>query len=180
MPVDAPPAIEPVATTDTASKLRWFVVHTKPRCEKKFAMLMDAEHIKHDLFLLTSTRRYGKRVRTYEKPVFPSYVFIHLPEDKKGRCYQQDLIVRLIEVDDEPLFLRQIDAVRRLVASGNEIILYPLLKRGATARIKSGPLRGIRGIIDNPENPGGIVLSIDMIQQGVLVKIAVEDLEIEP
>ncbi|RRJ95801.1 antitermination protein NusG [Opitutaceae bacterium TAV4] len=187
MPADVAPALpssadvsKTTSSSPPALEYAWYVAHTKPRCEKKFAALMDAEHWNRELFFITSERRYGNRRRVYAKPVFPGYVFICIPPAQKSRCYQQELLVRLIEVDDEALLLRQLEDVRRLLASGNEMILYPLLKRGARARIKSGPLRGIQGIIDNPANPSGIVLSVDVLQQGVLVKIAIEDLEIEP
>ena len=50
----------------------WLVCHTRPRCEKKFAALMRAEAFEHYLPLVSSTRRYGTRNRTFTKPLYPS------------------------------------------------------------------------------------------------------------
>ncbi len=164
-------------TTPSPHELRWFVAHTRPRCEKKFAALAAAEQFTHELPLVDSVRTYARQTKHYTKPIFPGYVFVQLPLEHKGRCYQQDLLVRLIPVDNEPQFLTQLEDVRRLAQSGLELLLHPLLKRGTVARVVSGPLRGIEGIIDDPTNPQGIVISIDVLRQGLLVKVPFHDLQ---
>ncbi|OAM87879.1 antitermination protein NusG [Termitidicoccus mucosus] len=186
-PVNAPAMAASASVTDgegeehamAAAIPRWYVAHTKPRCEKKFAALMKAERFEHELPLIESVRRYGRKKKKYQKPIFPGYVFVRILPTQKPRCFQQELLVRLIEVDQQKHFEHQLEDVRKLVASGLEVMFYPQLKRGATARIRSGPLRGVQGVIDDPKNPGGIVLVVDVLRQGVLVKVPVEDLEID-
>jgi len=158
----------------------WLVCHTKPRCEKKFAALMSAEHFEHYLPLVTSVRRYAKETKHFTKPLFPGYVFAQVPVESKARIYQQDLLARAIQIDDEAKFLRQLQDVRTLVDSGLMLSLHPLVKKGARARVVGGPLRGLEGIIDDPANPNGIVLCVDVLQQGLLVKVPLEDLEALP
>jgi len=158
----------------------WLVCHTKPRCEKKFAALMSAEHFEHYLPLLTSVRRYAKETKRFTKPLFPGYVFAQIPLALKPRIYQQDLLARAITIDDEAKFLRQLQDVRTLVDSGLMLSLHPLVKKGARAKVIGGPLRGLEGIIDDPANPNGIVLCVDVLQQGLLVKVPLEDLEALP
>jgi len=158
----------------------WLVCHTKPRCEKKFAALMSAEHFEHYLPLVTSVRRYAKETKHFTKPLFPGYVFAQVPVESKARIYQQDLLARAIQIDDEAKFLRQLQDVRTLVDSGLMLSLHPLVKKGARARVVGGPLRGLEGIIDDPANPNGIVLCVDVLQQGLLVKVPLDDLEALP
>ena len=158
----------------------WLVCHTKPRCEKKFAALMNAENFEHYLPLVTSVRRYAKETKHFTKPLFPGYVFAQVPVESKARIYQQDLLARAIAIDDEAKFLRQLQDVRTLVDSGLMLSLHPLVKKGARARVVGGPLRGLEGIIDDPANPNGIVLCVDVLQQGLLVKVPLEDLEALP
>ena len=57
---------------------RWFVCHTKPRCEKKFDDLMARERFPHYLALIQSVRRYGTQKKTFTKPLFAGYVFARL------------------------------------------------------------------------------------------------------
>lgn len=158
----------------------WLVCHTKPRCEKKFAALMAAEKFEHYLPLVESLRRYGQQTKKFMKPLFPGYVFAHVPVEHKTRIYQQDLLARAIIVDDEARFLRQLADVKAIVASGFELTVMPLLTKGRRVKIVGGPLHGLEGFVDNPSNPRGIVLSVDVLRQGLLVKVPVDNLRVLP
>ncbi len=155
----------------------WLVCHTKPRCEKKFAALMKAEHVEHYLPLVESVRKYAQQTKKFTKPLFPGYVFAQVPAERKSRIYQQDLLARAITVLDVPKFLLQLADVKKIVASGFELSVMPLLTKGRRAKILGGPLHGLEGIIDNPANPQGIVLSVDVLQQGLLVRVPAAQLQ---
>ena len=169
-----PPVASPISPAD------WFVVHAKPRCEKKFAALMAAERFEHYLPLVTSERHYGAQTKRFTKPLFPGYVFACFPLEKKARIYQQDLVARAIPVADVATFLRQLGEVRAIVASGYALSVQPLLTRGRRVQILAGPLKGLEGFVDNSANPQGIVLSVDVLQQGLLVKVPADHLKILP
>lgn len=179
MPPDAsfPPAPSFSPAPDDAA---WIVCHTKPRCEKKFAALMAAEKNAHYLPLVTSVRKYHQQTKRFTKPLFPGYVFACVSSDRKPRIFQQDLLARAIAIDDEPRFLRQLEDVRAIVASGYELSVLPLLTRGRRVKIVGGPLHGLEGFVDDPSNPRGVVLSVDVLQQGLLVKLPAENLQVLP
>jgi transcriptional antiterminator RfaH len=164
------------ALTSTSSALRWHVCHTKPRCEKKFAALMEVEDFNYYLPLIESVRAYGRQTKRFTKPLFPGYVFVHLPVAEKNRIYQQDLLARAFAVEDEARFIQQLDDVRAIVASGLALSVHPLLKRGSAVKVIGGPLHGLEGTIDDPLDPQGIVVAIDVLQQGLLVKLPLESL----
>jgi transcription antitermination factor NusG len=158
----------------------WFVCHTKPRCEKKFSALLTAEQFPHYLPLVASIRRYSGQTKRFTKPLFPGYVFALVPFERKARLYQQDLLARIIPVEDELHFLRQLDDVKAIVASGYELSLLPLLTRGRRVRVNGGPLHGLEGYVDDPTNPQGVVLSVDVLRQGLHVRLPAEHLHILP
>jgi len=158
----------------------WLVCHTKPRCEKKFAALMAAEKFEHYLPLTQSVRRYAQQTKRFTKPLFPGYVFAQVPVEKKARVYQQDLLARAIVVEDEARFLTQLEDVKAIVASGFELSVMPLMTKGRRVKIVGGPLHGLEGFIDDPANPQGIVISVDVLQQGLLVKMPVDNLQVLP
>lgn len=158
----------------------WFVCHTRPRCEKKFAALMAAERFAHYLPLVDSVRRYGRQTKRFTRPLFPGYVFARVPLERKARVYQQDLLARALPVADEPKFLRQLGEVRTMIASGYELTVRPLLTRGRRVRVLAGPLHGLEGFVDDPDNPQGVVLSVDVLRQGLLVKVPAENLHVLP
>ncbi|MFZ5493818.1 MAG: transcription termination/antitermination protein NusG [Verrucomicrobiota bacterium] len=159
---------------------RWFVCHTRPRCEKKFDDLVERERFDHYLPLIRSVRRYGTQKKTFTKPLFPGYVFVRIEPAKKTRIYQQDLLVRAMLVENEPVFLRQLEDVKTICASGLEAAVHPLMKKGTHVRVVGGPLHGLEGYVDNPANPQGIVVSVDVLQQGLLVRLPLESLQILP
>lgn len=158
----------------------WLVCHTRPRCEKKFAALLAAEKFEHYLPLIQSVRRYAQQTKKFTKPLFPGYVFAQIPAEKKSRIYQQDLLARAITVEDETKFLRQLADVRTIVASGFELSVMPLLTKGRRVKITGGPLYGLEGFVDDPAHPQGVVLSVDVLQKGLLVKVPIENLQVLP
>lgn len=168
------------APVSTGAALAWYVCHTRPRCEKKFAALMAAERFEHYLPLVESVRRYGRQTKRFSKPLFPGYVFAQVPAELKARIYQQDLLARALTVADEAAFLPQLGAVKAMVASGYQLTVLPLLARGRRVRVIGGALHGLEGYVDDPADPKGIVLSVDVLRQGVLVKLPIESLQVLP
>ena len=171
MPDDNPPP---------AGETRWFACHTKPRCEKKFADLLAALRWEHYLPLVEKTHRYEGRLRTFTSPLFNGYVFAKIPAEQKALLYQRQLVVRTLPVDDETIFLKQLDAIRALIAAGVELTIKPLLKKGVKVRVTQGPLLGVEATIENPEKDDGIIISMDVLQQGLHVAIPFDHLEILP
>ena len=159
---------------------RWFVCHTKPRCEKKFDDLVQREAFAHYLPLIQSIRRYGTQKKTFTKPLFPGYVFARIEPARKARVYQQDLLVRALPVENETVFLRQLEDVKAICTSGFEAAVHPLMTKGRHVRVLGGPLHGLEGYVDDPVNPRGIVVSVDVLQQGLLVRLPLEYLQILP
>lgn len=155
----------------------WLVCHTKPRCEKKFAALMRAEKFEHYLALVPSVSRQGGYTRTFTKPLFPGYVFAKIPDERRNRIYQQDLLARAITVTDVERFLRQLEEVKRVVSSGLELSVMPLLARGRRVRIVGGPLHGLEGLVEDPAKPESVVISVDVLQQGLMVKVSAGQLQ---
>jgi len=159
---------------------RWFVCHTKPRCEKKFADLAAREKFAHYLPLIQSVRNYEGRRRTFTKPLFPGYVFVRLEPERKTRIYQQDLLVRALVIENEAQFLQQIEDVKAICASGLEAAVHPLMHKGTHVKVIGGPLHGLEGYVDDPVNPRGIVVSVDVLQQGLLVRLPLDHLQLLP
>jgi transcription antitermination factor NusG len=137
---------------------------------------MAAEGFEHYLPLIQSIRRYGKETKRFTKPLFPGYVFACVPVARKSRIYQQELIARAIPVDDEARFLGQLEDVRRMVSSGVEFTVVPLLTRGRRVRLVGGPLHGLEGLVNDSSNPLGVVISVDVLRQGLLMKVPAENL----
>ena len=112
-------------------------------CEKKFSKLLTRENFTHHLSLIRSVRRYGAHRKVFTKPLFPGYVFARIEPERKTRVYQQDLLVRAIMIENETVFLRQLEDVKIICASGLEAALHPLMRKGTHVRVQGGPLNGL-------------------------------------
>jgi transcriptional antiterminator RfaH len=155
----------------------WWVCHTKPRCEKKFQELCVAEQWVHFLPLRHQLRTYGARKRHSTVPLFNGYVFGRIAPEMKPRAFARDHLVRMIRVQNETLFLEQVEQIRRLIASGVEIEVAPKLIRGVNVRVKSGPFMGMVGQVEDPDRATRIIISLDVLQQAVRVQIDADQLE---
>ncbi|MBI5192984.1 MAG: antitermination protein NusG, partial [Nitrospirae bacterium] len=71
----------------------------------------------------------------------------------------------------------QIISLKRLLESKEALDLYPYLKEGQGVRIKNGPLAGVEGILVEKLGQHMLVLSVDILRQGVAVKIEASNVE---
>ena len=156
----------------------WVACHTMPRCEKKLATALQVDQIEHELPLVESVRKYGRRTKSFTKPLFPGYLFARLPLGVPLRPEQLTYLYRTLPVENEARFLEQLDAIRRLLDSGLTLTLHPLLKKGSRVRVIAGPLWGLDGVVEQPSSPKGVVISVDILRQGVLVPITPEHLKL--
>lgn len=160
-------------------EVRWYVCHTRPRCEKRFVDVMQRHNFEHYLPLVNSVRRYRSGVKHFRKPLFPGYVFARLPLEQKALIYQENYLLRTLTIESEARFLDQIEQIRRLIASGFEIAACPPLQKGTRVKVVSGVLAGVDALVEDPREPERILISFDILQQAIRVHIPREYLRIE-
>ena len=171
------PAEPRLITLASESDARWFVAHTRPRCEKKLL-----EHCVRNDFAATlpcysSAHKYRGKTVMFRKPLFPGYVFLHLPPRLKMSLGQSDLVANLLEVPDQKSLEAQLIDILRALESGLEVQLAPEIVTGIRVRIKSGSLRGVEGMVEERLGPDTVVLRLDFISQAAAVRIGAELLE---
>jgi len=71
----------------------------------------------------------------------------------------------------------QIISLKRIIESKELLDPYPYLKEGERVRIKNGPLTGVEGILIEKLGQHMLVLSIDLLKQGVALKIEASEVE---
>jgi transcriptional antiterminator RfaH len=159
------------------NKLFWFVAHTKPRCEKKFARHCAQEKLEATMPCYKAVHRYRGKTVVFEKPLFPGYVFLRITAEQKSHAYQCDHLANLLAVPDQELFGRQLADVLLALDSKVEVKLASDIGEGMRVKIKSGPLRGLDGWVEQRHGPDTVILRIDFIGKAVAVKLDALDLE---
>jgi transcriptional antiterminator RfaH len=160
------------------SDLAWYVAHTRPRCEKKLAQYCKRQGLSVTLPCYRSVRKYNQKTVVFEKPLFPGYVFLELLPPQRQTVYQSDFVANLLDVGDQALFDHQLRDILRSLETDMEIHLAPQIIPGINVRIKSGPLRGMEGRVEQRSGTVIVHLRLDFIGQAAAVKIEASDLEV--
>ena len=160
------------------SQQLWHVAHTRPRCEKKLLQYCGRENLEASLPCYKAVHKYRGKTVVFKKPLFPGYVFLQISAEKRGTVIQSDYLANLLEVTDQALFVRQLGEVLRAVETDLEIRLAPTISEGLRVKIKSGPLRGIEGLVEKRYGMTTVLLRLDFINQAAAVKLEASDLEL--
>jgi transcription antitermination factor NusG len=171
-------AVVPASILAGMSDLAWFVAHVRPRREKKLREYCQREKILVTLPCYRNVRQYRGKTVSFEKPLFPGYVFLELFADQRAKVVQSDHVANLLVVKDQVLFIRQLGEILKALDTGLEVYLAPEIGAGARVKIKFGPLRGMEGWVEDRYGMTTVLLRLDFIGQAAAVKLQADELEL--
>jgi transcriptional antiterminator RfaH len=160
------------------NSLLWYVAHTKPRCEKKLLKFCGRKNLSATLPCYRSAHKYRGKTVVFQKPLFPGYVFLQMLREQRNTVLQSDHVANLLDVHDQELFARQLHEVLLALETDWEIRLAPTIGEGARVKIKSGPLRGVEGWVEQRHGMSVVLLRLDFIGQAAAVKMEAGELEV--
>ena len=162
------------ARGSAGAEAHWFVARTRSRQEMILCDELRAMGVDHCLPVVTRRRRFGGYDASVEVPCFPGYVFLH------GTPQDADLAVRthraadVAEAPDGSLLEWELTNLCRAlrVQPPVDFDTCAVLPSRSRARIRSGPLAGIEGVVDSA--CGGVdhvVLQVTCIDQAVAARV---------
>lgn len=157
---------------------RWYVAHTRPRCEKKVLAHCQREGVDATLPCYSSVHKYRGKSVVFEKPLFPGYVFLQLAPARVAAIQQLDQVANLLVVHDQAVLERQLDEIMQALNAGMEVRLAPTIGEGMRVRIRSGPLRGVEGWVEHRYGMDTVLLRLDFINQAAAVRCGADQLEL--
>lgn len=151
----------------------WWVMHVKPNCERQVATYLLNREISYYLPIFKKMSRVGglKRVRVTETPLFSGYICFALDKDRHHLLYDTKKLVRILKVEDQEGFVRELRSVAKAVESGNELTVENRLIPGRRVLILSGPLEGAEGVVVHRHKQSRLAVSVEMFNQSVLAKL---------
>jgi transcriptional antiterminator RfaH len=158
--------------------MSWQVLHIHPRCEKKMAEYCKANKLEYYLPLRKQTRLYQRRRVTFEKPVFPGYLFAAFDGDGRLALLKSNNIIRILTPENEDRLLFELEQVKKALLVDPTLVPCESLKKGKHVRILSGPFMGIEGVVADVKGTMKVRLNVDMIGQAVSVEIEKDFLEL--
>jgi transcription antitermination factor NusG len=161
---------------------RWYAVQTRPRHEKKVAAELAGRGIENYVPLLGQIHRWSDRRKKVELPLFPGYAFVNAALSPETRISILRVWGVLNFVGSQnlgtPIPEKQIESIRMLMAQNLQAKPYPFLRSGQRVVVRSGALAGLEGIFLRTEGRKRLVISIESIQQSVVLTI--EGYDIQP
>jgi len=159
---------------------KWFAVYTGFRHEKRVAEHFSLRQIEFFLPLYRAQRKWkdGSRVNL-ELPLFPCYIFARIGRGERVRVLEVpgvQCVVGGTAREPAPLPDADINTLRSGLES-RSAEPHPLLLVGQRARIRSGALAGMEGVVIRKKNGIRVVLTLDLIMQSIAVEVDGDDLE---
>ena len=150
---------------------KWHVLHTRSRQEKSLAADLNAMGIEHFLPLVREVKYYGPRTATVEIPLFAGYVFIHGTLADAYRADRTKRVAQVIAVADQARMRWELSNLRVALEYQMPLDPFPCLKRGVRVEVRSGPFRGLQGVIEDKPRPDRLVLQVGMLGRAVSLEV---------
>ena len=164
-----------------ASRRRtWFVLHVKPRTEKKvMRFLAHYGYFRHLPAYVKVTKVQRRKVRR-ELPLFPGYVFTRLLPEERIKMLETNLLVHAIPVAQPRRMIHQLRQIAHVSRNGPPMRPAHPFKAGDYVRVAYGPLRGTEGHVKREGAHATLCLNVDMLGAAVEISVSPQDLEKMP
>lgn len=150
----------------------WIVIYTKPNQEKTAIINIERQGFKTYCPMIESTRKHTRKNNKISRPLFPSYVFVHL--DEKNFRWRPLLsttgVLSVICFNDRPGFVPRgfVEELQEKAPTG--MLIIPQFPINAQVKILDGHFQGlIAKIISLPEKDR-IWLLLDIMGRKVRVQ----------
>jgi transcription antitermination factor NusG len=159
---------------------QWFAAYTSPRHEKRVEQYLSTRQIEHYLPLYHPRRKWadGSTV-TLDLPLFPGYIFVRIDRGERVRVLEVPGVVTFVGgTGRQPASLpeAEIEALRAGLRL-RRVEPHPFLTVGQRARIRSGALEGMEGVVVRQKGGLRIVLTVNLIMQSVAVEVDASEVE---
>jgi transcription termination/antitermination protein NusG len=155
----------------------WYAIWTRSRHEQTVRQQLEQKGI--DVFLPTITKwsRWKDRRKQVVWPLFPGYCFARFTNEQRVPVLKCVGAVRIVGFNGAPTPIpeEELSGIRQLVESDLQFDPCPLINEGDKVQVVSGPLKGVVGKLVRKGTNARLILSVDLIGQGVSVQVDAAD-----
>jgi transcriptional antiterminator RfaH len=152
-----------------------------PRHEKKVSVGLREKGLHSFLPMREEKRQWSDRQKWIELPLFSQYVFVRITENAelRARVLRTNGVVRFAGAPGRgtPIPSEQIHHLQTITDQRIPCTQHEFLKIGERVRIRGGSLQGIEGILKAIKNDRSLVISVDLIQKAIAIRIDGFDVE---
>lgn len=155
----------------------WFAIWTRSRHEQVVRQQLEQKGF--DVFLPTVMKwsRWKDRKKQVEWPLFPGYCFARFTLDQRVSVLKCTGAVNIVGFNNvpSPIPEEELSGIRQLVESDLQYDPCPLIHEGDKVEVTHGPLKGVVGRLVRKGSHARLILSVDLIGQGVSVEVDAAD-----
>ena len=130
--------------------MKWYVVYTIPRWEKKVAVKLANLDIEYYAPMNKVRRRWSDRYKTIEEPLFKGYVFIRLQPEKKWEVRTVNGIINFLHFEGKPAIVqdKEIDTIKKFLMEFDDVsVVDKSIEVNNEVLIRQGVLMNYKGIV---------------------------------
>lgn len=146
---------------------RWRVAQTKPRQEKALARELHAAKVPFYLPCQRRRSRSRSRVVISTVPLLGGFIFLRSADDERWRIAATKRVAGFLDVRDESRLVDDLRAIWRLLDLGVPLLAEDRIVRGETVTVRTGPLAGMSGIVEQVAGGFKFVVAVDFLGRSV-------------
>jgi transcription antitermination factor NusG len=157
--------------------LPWYAIYIRSRWEHRVSDALRQKGF--EVFLPTySTAKCNSRGKNNSllPPLFPGYLFCRMDVNDRLPVLVVDGVISILGVGQVPEAVpeHELDAVRRVMASGIAVSPELPLLPGQPVVVEHGPLKGITGTVVHTMSESLLVVSISLLNRSMAVRMKPE------
>jgi len=158
---------------NSSTDVCWYAMYTRSRHEKKVELQLQEKGIESYLPKQRVLRRWSDRRKWVEEPLFRCYIFIHVNAKDRLRALQTYGSVRIVSFNGRPAVVSdiEIERIKRILNEIETVQSCPPVSEGDIVEIVRGPLKGIRGRLEELRDNMRIVVEVESIHQALRFNI---------
>ena len=146
---------------------KWFAIYTKFKCEKYVVDHLSKKGIEAYIPLLNVTKKYSRKVKSYQVPLINCYVFVNITKSQYLKVLETEYVFTFIKQRQNLISIpdQEIDLLRRIVGEleGNVSIASEKFVEGQEVEVVSGNLTGLKGVLISKQNKNEFIVELDHI-----------------
>lgn len=150
----------------TAERHEWYAVITKFKCEKYVTASLQRKGMEAYVPLLRKTKRYTRKIKTYEIPMISCYAFVRITPSEKVSVLEVPYVHNFVRFDGKivPVPEHEMQMMRRVVGEISDVIVEPRYwKEGDKVEVIAGNLTGIQGTLIEQNGKHEFVIELETL-----------------
>lgn len=154
--------------------MKWYVMYTASRSEKKVADRLTEKGWDVYLPMVEELRQWSDRKKKVQRPLFNGYVFVKTERSKLWECLQVPGAVKFVNFAGNHATIREedLDTIRRIVTTGVAVETDGgEIGPGEKVKVVGGPLQDMEGECIEKGNKDYFLIRIPGIMQNMIITI---------